>query len=369
MNRYLFIMHSFGGGAEAVTLTLARQLHGKYGQVCIACTRHIPELKKAVPPNIPFIMPAGTSAWQRFKVFRTIRKVGGESRVVLGSLELQSIFWAALFGKGKAIGWLHKDLAGYFTQKPAWYAKLYTAILGWAFSRCTFVACVSQGALTSTRDLFPTAATKLRLLYNPLDFASVREKAKAPLPEPLVSCFARPVILGVGRLVPQKAFHLLIQAHALLRAAGSDHYLCILGEGPERAALEREAERLGVKNSVFLPGFMDNPYPCMRRAAVLGLSSVFEGFGLVIVEALALGLPVVATDCPHGPAEILGDDQYGKLTPMNDPEALAEALGVMLGGEERERYIRAGGARVQDFSLESAVEAWERVLEHFNFKI
>ncbi len=359
---YLFIMHSFGGGAEVVTLTLARQLQNKGDVVRVVCTKYIPELERAVPPCLPFIMPAGPSFWQCLRLFPAIRKAAKDSRVVVGSLELQSIFWAALFGKGKAIGWLHKDLAGYFAQKTAWYARLYAVILGWAFARCVFITCVSQGVLESTCKLFPAAAAKLRLLYNPIDFKAIQAKAEDSLPERLAHCFAKPVILGVGRLAPEKAFHLLIQAHALLRAVGSDHHLCILGEGPERAALEQETQRLGVKDSIFLPGFTSNPYPCMRCAAVLGLSSFFEGFPTVIMEALALGLPVVAADCPHGPAEILGDDQYGKLTPMNDPEALAEALGAMLAGEERKRYIQAGLVRVQDFSLENAVAAWEGIL-------
>ncbi len=144
-------------------------------------------------------------------------------------------------------------------------------------------------------------------------------------------------------------------------SGGSDHNLCICGEGPERGFLEREAERLGVRESVFMPGFV-NPYPAMRRAAVLGVSSVFEGFCMVIAEALSLGLPVVSTDCPHGPAEILDGGRYGLLTLANDPEALAQALLTMLAGKNHDAYGQAGPARARDFSLEKSVAAWEEML-------
>lgn len=358
----LFIMHSFGGGAEFAALTLARNLDESRFQARLACFRHIPELKKTVPPHIPFLAPTGPSLRQRARVIRDIRRAARASRVVVGVPELQSIFWAALFGKGKSVGWLHKDLAGYFAHKPGWYVRLYTAILGWAFSRCAAIVCVSQGVLDSAHTLFPVSAMKLRVLCNPMDFAAIRARAREPLPTSLAPCFAKPVILGVGRLVPQKAFHVLIQSHALLRAQGSDHNLCILGEGPERCALEREAERCNVRRSTFMPGFV-NPYPAMRRAAALGLSSVFEGLPTVIMEALSLGLPVASTDCPHGPAEILAGGLYGRLTPMNDPAALAQALAAVMSGKDRDKYIQAGLARARDFSLENTVAAWEGVLE------
>jgi glycosyltransferase involved in cell wall biosynthesis len=306
-------------------------------------------------------MPSGNGFFAWIHALWNIYRAARASRVVVGTLELQSIFWAALLGKGKSVGWLHKDLVGYFAQKPGWYVRLYTAILGWAFSRCATIVCVSQGVRDSARALFPASAAKLQTVYNPIDFAAIETQARETLPASLANCFTKPVILGVGRLAPEKAFHTLIQAHALLRGQGSGHNLCILGEGPERGFLERETERLGVRGSTFMPGFM-NPYPAMRQAAVLGVSSVFEGFPTVIMEALSLGLPVVSTDCPHGPAEILSKGTCGLLTPINNPEALAQALFAMLSGKNREAYVGIGLTRVQDFRLENTLPVWEEVL-------
>ena len=361
MTRCLLILHSFGGGAEFVALNLAQHLDRRRFTPSIACTRHLPELAQRLPSGVDLIMPADSSFGAWLCAMRDIRRAAGCSQVVLGTLELQSIAWAALFAKGKAVAWLHKDLGGYFARKKAWYVALYSTITRWAFARCRTVACVSQGVLESARSVAPAAGPHLRLLYNPVDFAAIRMKANEPLAETLESCFGKPVILGVGRLVEQKAFHLLVQAHALLRGQGNDCHLCILGEGPERARLQQEAERLDVAASVFMPGFI-NPYPAMRRAAVLGVSSIFEGSPLVILEALHLGLPVASTDCPHGPAETLAGGEYGALVPMNDPVALAAALARRMDPARREEYARAGWARVEDFSLEKAMAAWEEAL-------
>lgn len=136
---------------------------------------------------------------------------------------------------------------------------------------------------------------------------------------------APPTILAVGRLEPQKNFCLLVEAFAMVRAHRPLR-LVILGEGPERATLEQHARDLGVASDVRLPGFDRNPYRYMSRAAVVALSSDFEGLPSVLIEALACGATVVSTDCPSGPAEILANGRYGRLCPVGEATPLAEAL-------------------------------------------
>ena len=104
----------------------------------------------------------------------------------------------------------------------------------------------------------------------------------------------------------------------------------ILGEGEERASLEALARQLKCQDDVALPGFVPNPYPYMAAAGVFVLSSAWEGFGNVLIEAMALGVPVVSTDCPSGPAEILGRGRYGTLVPVSDVDALAHAITATL---------------------------------------
>jgi glycosyltransferase involved in cell wall biosynthesis len=132
-------------------------------------------------------------------------------------------------------------------------------------------------------------------------------------------------VLGVGRLTAQKAFSVLIEAFARVRKSQPARLL-ILGEGEERPMLEALIRQLGLEQDVDLPGFVSNPYPYMAHAALFVLSSRWEGLPTVLVEAMSLRTPVIATDCPSGPREILGDGQYGHLVPVDDPCALAMAI-------------------------------------------
>jgi glycosyltransferase involved in cell wall biosynthesis len=127
----------------------------------------------------------------------------------------------------------------------------------------------------------------------------------------------------------------------------------------KRSRLKNLIRKLGIQDRVDLPGFVDNPFPYYEEASLFVLSSVYEGFGNVIVEALACGCPVVSTDCPSGPQEILEGGKWGRLVPVNDVEALAEAMWETLADPPDPEPLRR---RADAFSVEAAVEAYERVL-------
>jgi glycosyltransferase involved in cell wall biosynthesis len=135
--------------------------------------------------------------------------------------------------------------------------------------------------------------------------------------------------------------------------------LIILGDGSERPALERLIEERGLQNFVRLPGFVVNPYAYMARAAVFVLSSIHEGLPNVLMEALACGTPVVSTDCPSGPRQILDGGRYGPLVPVGDPEALAEAILTTLNNPLPREVLKA---RAEIFSLDAMADAYLRVL-------
>jgi len=128
--------------------------------------------------------------------------------------------------------------------------------------------------------------------------------------------------------------------------------LLIFGEGPERPQLEALASTLGISDDLVLPGFVENPYAAFSRAALFVLSSDYEGLGNVLIEALACGCPVVSTDCPSGPAEILDGGRYGELVPVNDTEALAAAMIRTLDAPLPTDMLRRRGG---EFSLERSV--------------
>lgn len=361
MIRCLILMHSVGGGAEKVALDLARRLDPQRFQVTLGCMRHLSALAARIPAGLLFYMPERLNSMAVLHNAVRVWKLARDSDVVLGSLELQSIFWAALLAPGRAVAWLHKDVEGYLNQKRKGYAWLYRIILGWALRRCRTTVCVSRGILKSSERLWPDLRPRMRVLWNPVDTDTIRRRALAPLPKALEPCFHKPVILGVGRLEKQKAFDVLIQAHALLLQRGIEHNLCILGEGSQRAYLEDAARHYRVSGSTFLPGFMD-PYPIMARAAVLAVSSLFEGMPLNIVEALCVGLPVVALDCPSGPRELMEKAHCGVLIPVGDVAALVDALQTALLQPPDVAARAVGKRRAEDFTPGRTIGVWQDVL-------
>lgn len=217
------------------------------------------------------------------------------------------------------------------------------------------IICVSEGVANDLQDLVPAAKGRIHTRYNPImAVEAVSDAARHPW---LVSP-AQPVILGAGRLTRQKGFAMLIRAFARV-----DHHplprLLILGEGPDRRHLLQLASQLGVAERVALPGFVPNPRMQMKAASVFVLSSVWEGFGNVLVEAMAAGTPVLSTDCPSGPREILADGQYGPLVPVGDVGAMAVAIQQMLTKPTPAARLRA---RAADFAPERVAARYLELL-------
>jgi glycosyltransferase involved in cell wall biosynthesis len=178
-----------------------------------------------------------------------------------------------------------------------------------------------------------------------------------------VPAATRPVVLAAGRLTRQKGYPFLIDAFAEMRRR-RDAELWVLGDGPDRPKIEEQARALGVQDDVKLLGFRSNPHAFMRRATVFALSSLYEGFGNVIVEAMAAGCPVVSTDCPYGPGEIITHRRDGLLVPVANAPALARALLEVLEDEILRSQIAAGGlSRARDFEAGVIADMYTEAIE------
>jgi glycosyltransferase involved in cell wall biosynthesis len=165
----------------------------------------------------------------------------------------------------------------------------------------------------------------VRVIYNPVVDDRLFAMAAEPPSHAWAGANDKPLILGVGRLSAEKDFATLLRAFRLVRNARTARLL-ILGEGKERHALEQMVDELGLKADVGLPGFVANPFAVMSRASVFVLSSRFEGLPNALIQALALGVPLVSTDCPSGPREVLEDGRYGTLVPVGDAKRMAEGI-------------------------------------------
>lgn len=208
------------------------------------------------------------------------------------------------------------------------------------------------------RNFFPSMLQKrITIIPNPVLLPA---EADSPVPFEM----KKPCVVAMGRFTEEKGFDLLLQAFARVKGQHPTWTLFILGEGPLRGQLEALRDRLGLAGRVFFPGRVSNPQVVLRQADIFVLSSRHEGFPNALCEAIVCGLPVIATDCPNGPREIIRDGVDGILIPTEDPEALAAALDrVMTDEKERQSLARRASEIVERFDLEKIMAMWEGCLK------
>lgn len=208
------------------------------------------------------------------------------------------------------------------------------------------IICVSAGVRADLASVTGIPEDRMTVIYNPVVTDRLLLQAREPVDHPWFGAGQPPVILSVGRLVASKDFAGLMAAFEIVRATAPCR-LVIVGDGPLRRDLEDRRQASRFADEVALIGNDNNPFRYMRRAGLFVLSSRYEGFGNVLVEALACGAPVVSTDCPHGPREILLDGRLGPLVPAGDIEALARAMATTLARKPPEPLLRESLARFQ----------------------
>lgn len=229
------------------------------------------------------------------------------------------------------------------------------------YPRADYCVTVSEDAAVDLRELAALPPEQVTAIYNPTLTDDVYKRAKEPVDHPWFDG-DQPVVLGVGRLTDQKGFDTLINSFAHL-VEEWDARLVILGEGEDRDTLKSRAREHGIDDWVDLPGYVDNPYAFMREADVFVLSSRYEGMPNVLVEAAAIGTPLVATDCPSGPRELLNGGEAGELVPVEDPRAMAEAIDRQLTNPEAaQRRGERIEEKLQQFTPKAACDRYLSLL-------
>lgn len=205
---------------------------------------------------------------------------------------------------------------------------------------------------------FGVPPSLVKVIYNPILSEKIDAMARQTVDHPWFGENAPPVVVSVGRLTRQKNYSLLLRALKVVRRT-RDVRLVILGEGELREELGSTARALGLADAVSFPGFVENPFGYMARASVFALSSDWEGLPSVLIEALAVGCPIVSTDCPSGPREILQDGEYGRLVPTGDVGSLAAAIEATLTEKTKSSRLRE---RALDYSSDRIAEEYIREL-------
>lgn len=236
----------------------------------------------------------------------------------------------------------------------------------WAYRRADRIIALSEGVGHELTALYGLPEGQTQTIHNPVDISGILSAAHSARVQPAPWgdwASGAPVILGAGRLTHQKGFDLLLRAVARLQDISVR--IVLLGDGPDRPKLERLGKELGLDDRLLMPGFVADPERWMVHADQFVLSSRWEGFGHVIVEAMACGLPVMATDCPFGPADIIEHGQTGILVPPDDIGALADGISRLLTGVEAQALAEAASGNCRRFDLPQITGAYETLFDHY----
>ena len=254
----------------------------------------------------------------------------------------------------KKLAWVHCDLSMAVGDPEAFAAKTASR-----YARFDRVVCVSQNVKERFDELFRRRFDSV-VLYNVIDDEAIREKSRQPLPKGIKK--RRLTVLSVGRFTRPKKFIRLLQAHKRLLKEGIEHDVWLLGDGPDRPMLEQFVEENGLGDSVYMPGFIENPYPFMREADLLACSSIYEGYSTFMTEGVILGKPIVTTDV-SGMRELLGDSEFGLIVGNDDEEFCQGLKRMLMDAGIREQYEKAAASRSRDFSAHALTQATERFFE------
>ena len=332
-----FLSDLDGGGAQRTTINLVRHWPGDRPRPILAVARP----SGAGLPWLDGIDPVDLRSGRLRRSLLPLRRLIRRRRpdVVYSTMVGANIVAAAsMIGLRHAPLHIARETNSHRARGDLSFAQ--RAAAGWAYRRAAAVVALSEGIRGELIEDCRLEPGHVVTIHNPVDIEQFRSRAAG------AACPWQgdgPVVVAAGRLVRQKGFDILLRAFADRPVAGGR--LAILGEGPEREALVRLAGELGVSDRLMMPGHVAEPAPWFAHAAAFALSSRWEGFGHVLVEAMACGAPVVAFDCPHGPADIVEDGKTGILVPPQDAHALARALDRLIVDREFAGRLRDAGQR------------------------
>ena len=362
--RVLFLAPTLsGGGAERVIVTILKHLDRGRFEPHLGLVEAVGPLLKEVPADVPLYDLNAKRVRRAFPgILRLCWKLKPRILLpVMGELNLSTVLLRPFLPPGVRV-LLRED-----TSPSALNAQGRKHSLYWnwlyrrLYPRADRIICVGDYVLDDLADNYGIPRSKLARIYNPVDLDLTRRLAAAG-DNPYSG--QGPHIVAAGRLAKEKGFDVLLDAMPLVKAAISNADLTILGDGPLKPDLVAQRKRLGLAGAVHLPGFQPNPYPHFKYADLLVLSSRYEGFGLVVIEALAVGTPVVASDCPGALREILAGCPLARLVPPSDPKTLAETIISAFSSSQCERQPdQMLPAFLSQFDVKTVMRDYEDILD------
>lgn len=364
--KILFITSNLGGGgAERALVNLINKLNRNKFEPHLALFQKEGEFVDKLANDVPVyeIQPQDYGSIHRtWKRIFTIRKIVRNIKPDI----IMSVLWQAnaVVGLTDKLWNLNTNLI--FNEQNSPLSSLITdarqrklwPIAKRLYHQADLLIATSKGIALELKSETGTSADKIKVVYNPIDIDSSKFTPKSRISKNNQDSFK---ILAIGRLTPQKNFSMLLKTCAIVLKT-HNITLIVLGEGPERENLELLSRNLNISSRVNFLGFVPEPQVYYSQADIFALTSIHEGFGNVIVEAMSMGIPVIATDCPHGPREILQNGTSGILVPINDDNHFArEIIELIENPEKREHLSKSGLIRANDFSLQIIVPKYEEI--------
>jgi glycosyltransferase involved in cell wall biosynthesis len=354
-----YLRSLYGGGAERVMINLIQSLIEKGLDVDLLLHSTGGSYWSQIPPQVSVIelktdrlligLPLLINYLRREKPTALLTAMHYTNEIAILAKHLARVQTRVVVSERNTLS-VH---ARQFKSSERWSPLVAKLLYPWADG----IVAVSQGVAQDLLNLTGLSENRISVIYNPVITPEMQQKSQEKLDHPWFKPGEPPVILGVGRLTEQKDFPTLIRAFAQVRQVQSAR-LIILGNGSERKKLKLLIQELDLENEVTLLGFVENPYAYMAKAKVFVLSSAWEGFGNVLVEAMAVGTPVISTNCESGPAEILDNGKYGDLVPVGDSNALAAAILKVLSAENPPILA----SWLEQFTLETATQQYSDIL-------
>lgn len=341
------------GGAERVAVNLANYYSQVGHQVTLLTFKGIGFYRNQIDDSVTIIdLQAHKIRYIIVKLISTLKSIQADS--------ILSVIRDGNISLGLASFFLQKNYTLVFreanTMDEVWTMKqpkrsLYKMLMRIAYHNADMIIANSNGTANDLLNNKITINDKISIIDNPVLPQNFKELAESKLNHYWLTSNFYKTVITVGRLHPQKNHLLLIDAFSKVQKEIDNLRLIILGEGKEKNKIKQKIKELNIENYIEFINFQENPYPYYKHADIFVLSSLWEGFGNVLVEALACGTPVISTDCPGGPRKILDHGKYGKLIPINDSEAMAEAIRNTLINPYNNKDLRI--ERAKQFSIEN----------------
>jgi glycosyltransferase involved in cell wall biosynthesis len=372
MLKITLVCHSLKcGGAERALVLLAQGFSGRSHQVSVITfddpntdfyelSPNVKRISLNVANQSPNIFVAITSNWNRLKSLQQAIKYS-QPDIIISLMSITNILTILAL-----LNTPYKLIINEQNNPASLRSKPWRLLRRLTYPLAANLVSVSYGV----NDGFNWLPKKQRtVIYNPLT-PPANQSTKIELPPE--ADVDKKWVVAMGRLVEQKNFSMLLSAFKRIADAHPDWQLLIFGEGQLRSQLEKQRDDLNLSGQVLLPGITTNPFGIYRRAQLYVMSSVWEGLGMVLFEALSCGLPVVSTDCPSGPREIIQDGINGILVPNQDELALSQAMDLLMSDEAKRQELSDRAKAAQDkFDLTKIVAQWEQLIyqlikENFN---